>query len=51
MADNKQHGRISHIGQLIGKALEIAVIKFIRSYWRKNHPSFILLRPDEGKNY
>lgn len=49
MPDNKQHGRISHIGQLIGEALEIAVIKFIRSYLRKNHPSYILLRPDEGK--
>ncbi|HLG28060.1 MAG TPA: hypothetical protein VI423_09775 [Paenisporosarcina sp.] len=49
MADNKQHGRISHVGQLIGEALEIAVIKFIRSYLRKNHPSYILLRPDEGK--
>lgn len=49
MADNKQHGRISHVGQLIGEALEIAVIKFIKSYLRKTYPSYIVLRPDEGK--
>jgi len=49
MADNKQHGRISHVGQLIGEALEIAVIKLIKSHLRKNHPSYVLLRPEEGK--
>lgn len=49
MTDNKQHGRVSHIGQLIGEAFENAVIKFIKSYLRKNYPSFVLLRPEEGK--
>jgi hypothetical protein len=49
MADNKQHGRISHVGQLIGEALEIAVIKFIKFYLRKNHPTYIILKPDIGK--
>lgn len=49
MADNKQHGRISHVGQLIGEAFENAVIAFVKSHLRKNHPNFILLRPEEGK--
>jgi len=49
MADNKQHGRISHVGQLIGEAFENAVIRLIKSHLKKNHPAFILLRPDEGR--
>jgi len=49
MADNKQHGRISHVGQLIGEAFENAVITFVRSHLKKNHPAFILLKPEEGK--
>lgn len=49
MADNKQHGRISHVGQLIGEAFENAVIKLIKSHLRKNHPSYVLLRPEKGK--
>ena len=49
MANNKQHGRVSHIGQLIGEAFEGAVIKLVRSHLRKNHPSFVLLRPEDGK--
>lgn len=49
MADNKQHGRISHVGQLIGEAFENVVIKLIKSHLKKNHPTFILLRPDEGR--
>ena len=49
MADNKQHGRVSHIGQLIGEAFEGAVIKLVKSHLRKNHPSFVLLRPEDGK--
>jgi len=49
MADNNQHGRISHVGQLIGEEFENAVIKLIKSHLRKNHPLYVLLRPDEGK--
>ncbi len=49
MADNKQHGRISHVGQLIGEAFENAVIKLVKSHLRKNHPSFVLLKPEDGK--
>ncbi|MBV6394934.1 MAG: hypothetical protein HFACDABA_00505 [Anaerolineales bacterium] len=49
MAENKQHGRISHVGQLIGEAFENAVIKLIKSHLKKNHPAFILLRPDDGR--
>ncbi|MCC7187188.1 MAG: hypothetical protein IT312_00485 [Anaerolineales bacterium] len=49
MADNKQHGRISHVGQLIGEAFESAVIKLVKSHLRKNHPSFVLLKPEDGK--
>jgi hypothetical protein len=49
MADNKQHGRISHVGQLIGDALENAVIKLIKSHLKKNHPAFVVLRPEEGR--
>ncbi|MDL1910960.1 hypothetical protein FBQ81_09760 [Chloroflexi bacterium CFX6] len=49
MADNKQHGRISHVGQLIGEAFENAVIKLIKSHLRKNHPGYVLLRPEKGK--
>lgn len=49
MADNKQHGRISHVGQLIGEAFENAVIKLIKSHLKKNHPAFVLLRPEEGR--
>lgn len=49
MADNKQHGRISHVGQLIGEALENAVIKLIKSHLKKNHPAFVVLRPEEGR--
>jgi hypothetical protein len=49
MADNKQHGRISHVGQIIGEALENAVIRLIRAHLKKKHPTFILLRPEEGR--
>jgi hypothetical protein len=49
MAGNKQHGRISHVGQLIGEAFENAVIRLIKSHLKKNHPAFILLRPEEGR--
>ena len=49
MADNKQHGRISHVGQLIGEAFENAVIRLIKSHLKKNHPAFVLLKPEEGR--
>jgi len=49
MADNKQHGRISHVGQLIGEAFENAAIKLIKSHLHKNHPFYVLLRPEDGK--
>ena len=49
MTNNKQHGRISHVGQLIGEAFENAVIKLIKSHLRNNHPMYVLLRPEKGK--
>lgn len=49
MANDNQHGKASHIGQMIGESFETVVIKFIKSYLRKNHPEFAVLDPEQGK--
>ena len=49
MADENQHGKASHIGQMIGKSFENVVIKFIKSYLKKNHSEFVILDPEQGK--
>ncbi len=47
--DSNEHGNVSRIGQIIGEAFEIAVIKFIRSYLKKNYPEYVILNPEQGK--
>lgn len=49
MANNNQHGKASHIGQMIGESFENVVIKFIKSYLKKNHSEFVILDPEQGK--
>src|SRR3972149_3931037 len=49
MTSANQHGRASHIGQLIGEAFENVVIKFIKHYLKKKHPEFAILGPGHGK--
>jgi len=49
MANDNQHGKASHVGQTIGEALENVVIKFIKSYLKKNHPEYVILDPEQGK--
>lgn len=49
MTNANQHGRASHIGQLIGEAFENVVFKFIKHYLKKNHPEFMILAPEQGK--
>jgi len=49
MATDNQHGKASHIGQIIGEAFENVVIRFIRSYLKKNYPEYVILGPVEGK--
>lgn len=49
MTDDNQHGKASHIGQIIGEAFENVVIKFIKSYLKKNHSEFVILNPEQGK--
>ena len=47
--ESNEHGNVSRIGQIIGEAFEVAVIKFIRSYLRKNYPEYVILNPEQGK--
>ena len=49
MANDNQHGKASHIGQMIGEAFESVVIKFIKSYLKKSYPDFVILDPEQGK--
>ncbi|MGC1376655.1 MAG: hypothetical protein WA821_10540 [Anaerolineales bacterium] len=49
MANDNQHGKASHIGQIIGEAFENVVIKFIKSYLKKNHAEYVILDPGQGK--
>ena len=49
MTSANQHGRASHIGQLIGEAFENVVFKFIKHYLKKKHPEFAILGPGLGK--
>ena len=49
MTSANQHGRISHVGQLIGEAFEIVVFKFIKHHLRKNRPEFAILTPEQGR--
>lgn len=49
MTNANQHGRVSHIGQLIGEAFETVVLKFIKYHLKKNHPDFAILTPEQGK--
>ncbi len=49
MANDNQHGKASHIGQMIGEAFENVVIKFIKSYLKKSYPDFVVLDPEQGK--
>lgn len=49
MASDNQHGKASHIGQMIGESFEEVVIKFIKSYLKKNHSEFVILDPERGK--
>jgi hypothetical protein len=49
MANNNQHGKASHIGQMIGESFEEAVIKFVKSYLKKKHSDFVILDPEQGK--
>ena len=49
MTNDNQHGKASHIGQMIGEAFESVVIKFIKSYLKKGYPDFVILDPEQGK--
>jgi len=49
MSSSNQHGRASHIGQVIGEAFENVVFKFIKQYLKKHYPDFSILRPGLGK--
>lgn len=49
MANDNQHGKASRIGQMIGESFESVVIKFIKSYLKKNHSEFVILDPKLGK--
>lgn len=49
MVDENRHGKISRVGQLIGEAFEKVVIGFIKYFLRKNHPGFVILKPEEGR--
>ncbi len=49
MSNANQHGRVSHIGQVIGDAFEEVVFRFIKHYLKKNHPEFVILNPEQGK--
>jgi len=49
MANDNQHGKASHIGQMIGESFENAVIKFIKSYLKKSHSEFVILDPERGR--
>jgi len=49
MTNDNQHGKASHIGQMIGESFEDVVIKFIKSYLKKNHSEFVILDPERGK--
>ncbi|MEW5938936.1 MAG: hypothetical protein AB1750_04685 [Chloroflexota bacterium] len=49
MSSANQHGRISHVGQLIGEAFEAVVFKFIKHYLKRNHPEFAILTPEQGR--
>lgn len=49
MTNDNQHGKVSHIGQIIGESFESVVIKFIKSYLKKNHSEFVILDPNLGK--
>ena len=49
MASDNQHGKASHIGQIIGESFEVVVINFIKYYLKKKHPEYVILGPDEGK--
>ncbi|MCC6300328.1 MAG: hypothetical protein IT314_13620 [Anaerolineales bacterium] len=49
MTSSNQHGRASHIGQLIGEAFENVVFKFIKYYLKREHPEFTILNPELGR--
>jgi hypothetical protein len=49
MANDNQHGKASHIGQMIGESFENVVIKFIKSYLKKSRSEFVILDPEQGK--
>jgi hypothetical protein len=49
MMNQSQHGRASHIGQLIGEAFEDVVFRFIKHYLKRNYPDFAILNPEQGK--
>ncbi len=49
MTSSNQHGRASHIGQLIGEAFENAVFKFIKYYLKREHSEFTILNPEQGR--
>lgn len=49
MATDNQHGKASHIGQIIGGSFENVVIKFVKSYLKKSHSEFVILDPQQGK--
>ncbi|MHB8779698.1 MAG: hypothetical protein ACYC6R_18355 [Anaerolineales bacterium] len=49
MVNDNQHGKASHIGQMIGESFENVVIKFIKSYLKKSHSEFVILDPERGR--
>jgi len=49
MTSSNQHGRASHIGQLIGEAFENVVFKFIKHHLKMHHPGFAILNPEDGR--
>lgn len=49
MESTNQHGKASHIGQLIGEAFESVVFKFIKHYLKKSYPEFVILKPEQGR--
>ncbi len=49
MAIENQHGKASHIGQMIGESFENVIIKFIKSYLKRSHSEFVILDPEQGK--
>lgn len=49
MVSSNQHGKASHIGQLIGEAFENVVFRFIKHYLKRNYPEFAILNPEQGR--